>query len=206
MTTLSRDFGKYSIPGLIVKGQHIGNSLSTAPGSTYFPTLADDIANVIEAVDTLVDYAGLDKTPANLAMRNAHVTVLIDMLQDLADELEEIADGDEVKLAATGYDINKTPVRHTTPPGTPQNVRVKPTGNPGEAIMRCDTQEQTTFFESRCSLSPSAGPYIAGSTKTSASKCAFTGLERGKDHYFQMRAVNSVGPGPWSDIAIMMVV
>lgn len=34
----------------------------------------------------------------------------------------------------------------------------------------------------------------------------FTGLERGKDRFFQISAIGPDGVGPWSDAAMMMVV
>jgi hypothetical protein len=34
-----------------------------------------------------------------------------------------------------------------------------------------------------------------------ASSCTATGLVPGQMHYFRVRAVGPLGPGPWSDIA-----
>ena len=34
----------------------------------------------------------------------------------------------------------------------------------------------------------------------------FTGLDRGKDCYFRVRAIGANGPSGWSDVATMMVV
>jgi len=61
-------------------------------------------------------------------------------------------------------------------------------------------------YEAHYTLDPTSGPWTSINSVTDSQKILFTGLQRGKDYYFRVRALGAKGPGGWSDVATMMVV
>ncbi len=82
----------------------------------------------------------------------------------------------------------------------------KPTGNPGEAKLHCDAVPHAVSYESRAALDLDAPVWVPGPPATKIRQLLFTGLERGKDWNFEIRAIGPNGPSPRSDVARMMVV
>lgn len=97
-------------------------------------------------------------------------------------------------------------ISDTTPTGTPLSVSAKPTGNQGEAKLSADAVPQASAYEARATQDLANGPLRELPPSSGVCGLLFTGLERGKDWFFQIRAIGPNGTGPWSDPAVMMVV
>lgn len=65
---------------------------------------------------------------------------------------------------------------------------------------------QATEYEARARQDLATGPFVSCPPSSSLRGLLFTGLERGKDWFFQNRTIGPNGVGPWSDPAMMMVV
>jgi len=80
-----------------------GNATYTTPA----PTLAaiTTATDELEAAQTAASDGGKELT----AIMNARRDVLIDLLRQLCDYVNNVADGDEVKVLSSGFDINKLP-------------------------------------------------------------------------------------------------
>lgn len=63
-----------------------------------------------------------------------------------------------------------------------------------------------SLSEGRATKNPVTGPFISCTPSTSIRHLHFTGLERGVDWFFEIRAIGPKGAGPWSDPTMMMVV
>ncbi|MDQ2868922.1 MAG: fibronectin type III domain-containing protein [Verrucomicrobiota bacterium] len=61
------------------------------------------------------------------------------------------------------------------------------------------------IYEVEWALDPMAGPWTAGEPFTDTRRLILSGLPRGKDIFVRVRARNTNGPGPWSDVATIMV-
>ena len=206
MNELNVGFSEYSGAALKQKAQLVITTLSSAPGDGYFPSPVPTLAALQTAVDALDAALGTESTQANRALRESARETVINLLQQLAPNLETTANGDMAKLAATGFDLRKKPVRSTGPTPVPQNVRVRTTGTSGEAFVKCSAVALADAYELEHTLDPVDGPWVDGATFTSSQDMLLAGLTRGKDYYFRVRAIGSNGPSGWSDVATMMVV
>ncbi len=92
------------------------------------------------------------------------------------------------------------------PPRWSENLRVKTTGTAGEAMCKCKAVPLADSYECAWTLDPINGPWTTIPPLSSSQNMLFTGLSRGKDYYFRVRAIGANGPSGWSDVATMMVV
>jgi hypothetical protein len=203
MNELKIGFATLSNTNLLKKAQTIHHALTTPPGSTYFPGLANpSTAELLVAIDAFK----IAVTSGTASSRATTRTTLTEELKRLAANLEVAAKGDLVKLAETGYDLVKRPVRSEGPTAIPQNLRVKTTGTAGEALLKCKAVKHADAYEVEHTLDPGAGPWVDAGVFTDSQRLLLMGLTRGKDYYFRVRAIAATGKSGWSDVATMMVV
>ncbi len=88
----------------------------------------------------------------------------------------------------------------------PRDLRVRTTGFPGQAHCRVRPLPRARCFEGQCALASSPGTWMNKVVTTNAQKILYTGLERGQDYLFRVRAIGVNGHSPWSAHATMMVV
>lgn len=206
MDILNTGFESYGYNDLSTKAKLILTSMRTAPASGYYATPSPPLADLEDAIDALDASIARGNAPGAAEDREDDKEALIVVLVALAGYAENATPGERAKLATTGYDLRKEPERHTGPTGTPQNVRVAPTGIPGEAKPTCEAVNHARTYEARATQDITSGQYATCPPSTSIRGLHFSGLERGKDWFFQIRAISPSGPGPWSDPAMMMVV
>ena len=205
MSELNIGFGNLSDIEFLQKGREIVNALTTPPGSVYFGSVIPTTTTLAAALDAFESTLLLGNAPGAATDREAAREAADTLMGLMAAGIENITT-DRTQLAHSGYDLRKPPQRDTTPTGTPQNVRVKPTGIQGEAQMAAEAVYQAKTYEARATRDLAAGPFVSCTPSTSLRGLRFEGLERGKDWFFQIRAISPNGPGPWSDPATMMVV
>ncbi len=206
MNKLSIGFSQSSSPTVFAKSSHIYTALTTAPGSGYFPAPSPTMPIFKAAIDLLGISLNAETTPTVAAAREANRLKVVNLLQKLAAGLELTADGNLVSLAASGYDLKTKPTRSTTPLPPPINLRVATTGTSGEAMCKCKAVPLADTYECEWALDPMHGPWTGISPVSNSQAIFFTGLDRGKDYYFHVRAIGANGPSGWSDVATMMVV
>lgn len=206
MNELSIGFTRDTNTALCAKAYAIHTALTTAPGSGYFPVTAPTMPVFKTAIDNLQNAESLENTQTNAALRKSLRDALIPLMQELALGLELAAKGDMVKLSATGYGLNKKPARSTGTVPAPENLRVSTTGIAGEALCKCSKVPLAVSYEAAYTLDPNTGGWTTITPVTSSQNILFTGLSRGKDYYFRVRAIGANGPSGWSDVATMMVV
>ncbi len=206
MNELNVGFSQDSDVKVHGKASTIHTALTTEPGLGYFPVTSPTAVVFKAAIDGFQGALSLDKTPANAVLRKEKRDAVILMMQKLAAGLELAADGNLVHLAATGFDLKTKPTRSTGPLPAPENLRVKTTGTAGEAMCKCKAVPLADSYECAWTLDPINGPWTAIPPLSSSQNMLFTGLSRGKDYYFRVRAIGANGPSGWSDVATMMVV
>lgn len=206
MNELSVGFSQTSDTKLFTKASLIHTSLTTPPGVTYFPVTSPTMTDFKTGIDAFRGALSGELTSANAALRASTRTTLVNLMQKLAAGLELAADGNMVHLAATGYDLKQKPVRSTGPLPAPQNLRVSTTGTSGEAMCKCKAVPLADSYECAWTLDPTNGPWTSLPGVSNSQSILFTGLARGKDYYFRVRAIGANGPSGWSDVATMMVV
>ena len=206
MDILNTGFDSYSDAALVAKAELIIESVSTPPGSDYYDLPGTELADVITATTAFSNDIAKGNAPGAAEARVVTRAALISALKLLAAKLEATTPGERAKLATSGFDLRKIPVHNADPTGIPQNVKAKTTGNPGEAKLSCDSVPHAATYECRAGLHPEGPVWVTGPCATKIRELVFTGLERGKDWFFQIRAIGPNGTGPWSDVAMMMVV
>jgi hypothetical protein len=206
MNELSIGFSQASDAKVAQKAAHVYTSLTSLPGITYFPTTTPTMAVFQTAVTEFQDALSLEATSSSIALRKEKRAEVILLLKKLAAHLELTADGDLVKLAATGFDLKAKATRSVGPLPAPQNLRVKPTGISGEALCKVSAQPKADTYEGQYTQNPTSGSWTPITPTTNSQNILFTGLDRGKDYYFRVRAIGANGPSGWSDVATMMVV
>jgi hypothetical protein len=188
------------------KAAIIHTALTTAPGNLYFPTTHPTMAVLQSLIDALQVNLSTGNTPATNALRQQARDALTEQLPILAAGLEIVANGNLAHLAATGFELKTKPSRSNLPTAIPTNLRLATTGTAGQAMARVVAVHLANAYEGRWTLNPTNGPWITIPPTTDSQKILFAGLERGKDYYFEVRAIGSNGPSGWSDVATMMVI
>lgn len=201
MNELIVGFGALSQDVLLVKANHIVLSLT---GNAAFPTPAPTLA-VIQAAITAYEAAlSGDQTPANTVLRKSKKKVLIQQLQLLAANLETTANGDKVKLATTGFDIRKKATRTHAEMPAPQDLRLK-RGTLGEVFATVTKVPAAKAYELSYAIDQAKDPWTALPAFTTSRNMKASGLQPKKDYWFRVRAINTNGPGEYSDPAMITV-
>ncbi len=174
------------------------------PWPTEFPTLAAFTAKQLEFADAL--NAAADRDKAKVATKNARRAELQVMVREIGRYLQTKSGGDRAILETTGYDLAKDPVASPDVPGAPQNFKVVGGSVPGSALCSADAPDGSLAFEIQYCVGDTSVPanWKVGAQSGKCKKVEVTGLERGKDHTFRIRAIGKKGPGPWSDVAVYM--
>lgn len=206
MNELSIGYSQDSDATILAKAMKIHTALTTQPGLGFFPTPVPTMVIFKTVIDALQNALAGESTAANSALRRQKRDELVLLMQKLAAGLELTADRNLVALAATGYDLKAKATRSSGPLPAPQDLRVKTTGTTGEALCKCKAVPLADSYECAYTLEPVNGPWTALPAMSSSQNMLFTGLTRGKDYFFRVRAIGANGPSGWSDVATMMVV
>ncbi|MEP6822491.1 MAG: hypothetical protein ABI946_09090, partial [Chthoniobacterales bacterium] len=107
---------------------------------------------------------------------------------------------------AIGIPLVKKPTRTTQPPDQVQNVMLNNGADSGEVEGTCDPAgNNTRVYEGQWTLDPATESWSETSIFPNSRSIQFTGRARGKDVWVRVRARNVVGPGAWSNPAVIMV-
>lgn len=205
MIKLNTGFASLSDTDFLMRGRGIVSALGKPPASSDFPSAAGPAAQLHTLLNTFADCILRGNAPGAKADREAARSAAADAIKRLAALLLNLS-GDPAKMAHTGFPLRKEYTRDRTPTGTPGNVTAKPTGIPGEAKLSATRVHQALMYQARATQDPASGVFTECDPASSTRKLRFHGLERGKDWFFQIRALGPNGTGPWSDPAMMMVV
>jgi hypothetical protein len=141
---------------------------------------------------------------AQLAAADDALSITLGNIADAANKTPNVTDAD---LASTGLPQVKQRVQLTEPPPAPQNLRLRHGQMPGtvDGIVDPIPGGNIRSYEGQWSLDADAGPWSDTFTFPNSRALRFTNLTRGKDTWFRIRGRNTVGAGPWSDPATIMV-
>jgi hypothetical protein len=195
-------YGDYSAEDLMMLGGKVAaNLVLLAIFATLKPTPAQ-ITAAVQALEAALQMVGPGRAQAVEAAFNA----LAGLLAQVAMNAPQVAGVTDTDLAAIGLPIVETPTRATTVPDAPQDLELHNGPMQGEVRGSCKSMGRTIRgFESQWTLDPNAGPWTDGGQFPNSRAFRWTGLTRGKDTWFRVAAINSIGQGPWSDPATIMV-
>jgi hypothetical protein len=136
------------------------------------------------------------------AQRDNLMPVAMTAYGQLGSYVENKSAGDPAKIADGGFDVAQ-------PPGTPQpmtkvqNNVLTAGDNDGDADGGFDALKGAKSYEFQTAANP-AGPWVHEATLT-GSRIEIHGKPSGAKLWSRVRAINKLGPGPWSDPACCTV-
>ena len=202
MIKLITGYSDYSADDLGHLGETVVSNLATLP---IFSTLKPTPAEITAAVEDLTTAMGMKGQGRAQAIRAAFDT-LADLLGEIATNAPQVTNVTDVQLAEIGLPLAKAPTRATEPPGVCQNLRLSHGVMPGAITGKCDSLgESIRVYEAQWTLDPNGDTWSDPETFPNSRAFKFSNLTRGKDVWVRVRARNTVGAGPWSDPATIMV-
>ena len=112
--------------------------------------------------------------------------------------VEVTADGDKVKILASGYDLRKDPVAAGILPA-PTNVLTKEGSSDGELVVKWKKVKGAGAYVVEISYDISDAANWSSYATVVTCKCYITGIESGTRVYARVAAVNGKGQGGYSD-------
>jgi hypothetical protein len=179
--------------------------IAALTGNTNFPTPVPTLATLSASLAAFQTALALTKGQARDAQVEQTRAILTTQLDQLARNLELTTGVTDAALATTGFDIRQAGARTGAPVDAPANLRAKATGTMGSVQLLCDPVNRGKSYEAQYALDANAGPWTDAGTFGSTRKIIISGLTRGKDYYFRVRAIGPDGAGGWSDTATIMV-
>lgn len=127
-------------------------------------------------------------------------------LGDIADAANKTPNVTDAELAGTTLPQVKERQAQTQVPPAPEDLRPRHGPMPGDvdASVNPIPGGNIRTYEGQWSLNPDSG-YSETATFPNSRAIHFPGLPRGKDVWLRVRARNTIGAGPWSDPATIMV-
>lgn len=199
---LKTGYEDYSTDDLLHLGEKVPPNITGRP---IFATLKPTPAQVDDATEALRD--AMDMVgPARAQALKAATHALATLLGAIAVNAPQIPSVTDTDLAAIGLPIMKERVRETNVPPAPADLRLRHGAMPGEVRGVCQPAgPNIRGYVSQYTLDPNGSTWTDGARSASSRGFNWSGLERGKDVWFRVAAINTVGQGPWSDPATIMV-
>ena len=173
--------------------------------NSNFPGTARALATLKSRLAPFESALALPKGTAREEQLASTRSPLATQLEQLARKLEITPGVTDDALAMTGFEIRQRSVRTDAPVDAPDNVRLKGTGKMGSVQLLCDAVKRAKTYQVQYALDPNSGPWIDAGIFGSTRRIILSGLTRGKDYWFRVRAIGPRGPGAWSDRATIMV-
>lgn len=185
-------------------GDTVGTNMTGVALWTAFAALITALPAAVQAVRDAIAMSG----PSATATVRIKTGLLAGALGEIAEKANETTGVSEADLAGTGLPLVKERTQTTDPPPAPLNLRLRHGNMPGAVDGTVDPIPGGNIrsYEGQSTLDANAGPWSEILTFPNSRSLHFTGLARGKDTWFHIRARNVIGPGPWSDPATIMVV
>ena len=186
------DFSHFKDDELFVKGTHIYDSLD---GNLSFPGLAGKLPDLQTALNEYSPALAAADGGSKLdtAVKNEKRAALIEILRDIGEDVNDEADGDEVKIVSSGYDMSKDeePVG-TLPP--PEDMDLEFGADPGEMYVKLTPAPRGAKYLVLYAEDPMPDDDKDWHQQFSTtSKVMLSGLESGKKHWFKGSYVTTTG-------------
>jgi len=201
---LNRGFSQYTDSNLVTKvkliiAQLTGNPILTLPNAAFTAVQAG-----LAALEQALTITNPDARKTAVVAARA---TLEQALENLAETLETAANNDPVPLATTGFDLRKETASTSEAPAAPQNVRLKNTGNSGEAQVLFTPPDRAKGFEVQTTTDPNnESLWTTYDIFSSSRNILLKGFPRAKDIWVRVRAI---GPNntksAWSDPATILI-
>lgn len=206
------NFIKIPIPEKI---QYARDRVLNMTGNANFPTPAPPLPVIgTAATDLETKYnKAQGGGQADTIAQNAAEVVLDDLMRDIADYVDDIADGSEVIISSAGFTPTQTEATPVQKPLKPENLKNKHLDQPGSISSVCDKVENAKAYATVISTSPDGQVTVAGEdiiitsgtgvvivSVSTNRKTTHSGLTSATKYYVRKFAINAAGRGPDSDV------
>ena len=195
MRKLLYDFSRLRDADLSPTSQHI---ISKMTGNSFFATpkpALTVIQTALNAYNTSLAKAKSDGSRADFALKDQNREALEKLMSQLADYVEDIALGDEVKLESSGFDLAKTPEKRG-PLEKPENLKVAPGANKGTLEISVDAVKNAMMYEVQYKLT---GENVWQTVTYSKRKYTIENLASGKQYLVRVAAAGTDPSRIWTD-------
>jgi hypothetical protein len=199
-TRASLKLSRMSVPVKIEKGRHIVSCMSAMPVFNNSLPALPTIATAIAELEAAHQHT-LNGNPMHTAIRHEKETVLDNLLSQVVNYVEIIANGDEAIILAAGLQVKKKT------PRPPRQFAAKAGNKEGEVILQTTRTRGAGYVWQKCSANNSNEVPLSGWEQfavTTVSTAQFIGTKPGVKYWFRVATVTSSGQGPWSDPVSLM--
>lgn len=188
-----------NVESLLVLAENVNTKMS---GNVRFPSppvTMVALAAATELLDEAHQAAVLTRSILAFADERARVIVVEDMLRQLGEYVEMIANGSEVVILDAGMSASKNRERQPAPEQV-TGITAKFTGIPGSILLAWKRPLYTKMFKVYMSTDPSSEDEWQLVDTITTRKLMVTSLESGERFYFKVVPVGTAGDGPDSAI------
>ena len=174
-------------------------------GNANYPAPVPPLSDITAAHASFVAAVSSGNGGAHaVADRRQKRTQLVVLLRSLALYVQQACNGDPVVLLSSGYPIRKAPGPVGLLPA-PANLRLARGKLSGQLNVRCNADARASSYQWRyaTAAAPAAWTVLDPTVRASI---VLEGLVAGTVYVVQARAIGSLGPSDWSDVANLMVV
>jgi len=176
--------------------------------NTHFPTPVPTLQDIQDLLDDFTNKLAIARkrgSPEDTAIKGEAKVPLADALQKLGYYVNSIANGHLSILLSSGFPISSMA---TTPlvPLQVENVRIRDGRQSGQVRLDFAKQKGIRVYEYHYRKADIPDePWSDRLTTTSSRGNIVAPLEAGFFYEFQVRAINTQGPGDWSNPAKLLV-
>lgn len=204
ITQVIRSFSRLTDTALETKATHIVQSLT---GNETFPAPNPALATITSAIDNYSNAlakAGRGASKQNVLIKNQFRADLETLLGQLADYVDATAEGSEIALAGSGFDLPKKPAP-VGPLPKPQNLKLAPGVNKGCLQVSVNAVPNARFYEFMVAESGLNGSTQWDTYTGSKKQLLISNLVSGKEYRVKVAAAGSDPARVWSDEATSFV-
>jgi hypothetical protein len=195
--------------GMLQLLQFLQDLITAATGNPNAPTPNPHLVTLQGLYDDGVDKnnactAAQNAATAALAERDEHIQAIIAGINAYANSMEAHTMFDAVKLQTLAL-----PLRSATsapqPCGTVMGLVTSIGDEDGALSGKWDRQTQALSYEVQISPDPTVPNSWVSQVNVGRPRIKVTGLPSGQKRWMRVRAINDLGPGPWSDPSCRMI-
>ncbi len=204
MSIIKKNLSRLSATGMVDRARlHEQRMKDNAAFPTPVPDLAD-IASARTALEAAITDA-VDGGRTARAIRNARRGELKQLLDQLAGYVASVAEGNELAILSSGFEVRKRNTPLPEPPA-PQGMNAVLSQHPGRTLLSWAPSRGAVSYHvqvNRVSPDDATAWELVG--VTTRSRYTVSGLASAKLHWFRVSAIGTAGMSPWSDPAQSMV-
>jgi hypothetical protein len=180
-------FKEWADAKLLTFARHVVASVAAAEES--FPNPTPALATISAEIDNYVNLLQLsaNEGKVSIALKNKSKQILLQMLSQLADYVNMTAQGNEVVLTKSGYDLSKIPEPIIMK--APEGLVVRDGSNNGELVLKFKRVKGALSYLYQYTTDPLLSESSWVSTAATTTSFTFTGLTKCVNYYCRVAAI-----------------